>query len=238
MCLEFSPQPSALSPQPSALRTQPSELSPQPSALRTLSQHSTIFVNNIRTTFVATLLLFLSNFSYAYQVIITEPSTYYENEFVERVPSEDAGCLLTLARESERYAGYNKYWGYKYSVIYLGFTALVGVGGAGTVGGWTCNLNLLEDGKLLYPLPFGLGRIVAFCPTGIHLVGIEVDGKFKWVCRVIDYSNRTNILTLTPAPNQTPPDPRPKGAEGKDGKSTLELIAKVMEGSTPRRGWW
>ena len=29
---------------------------------------------------------------------------------------------------------------------------------------------------------------------------------------------------------------RPKGAEGKDGKSTLELIAKVMEGSTPKAG--
>lgn len=43
-------------------------------------------------------------------------------------------------------------------------------------------------------------------------------------------------LTLTPAPNQTPPDPRPKGAEGKDGKSTLELIARVMEGSTPKAG--
>jgi hypothetical protein len=41
-------------------------------------------------------------------------------------------------------------------------------------------------------------------------------------------------LTLSPAPNQT--DPRPKGAEGKDGKSTLELIAKVMEGSTPKAG--
>jgi hypothetical protein len=33
-----------------------------------------------------------------------------------------------------------------------------------------------------------------------------------------------------------PADPRPKGAEGKNGKSTLELIAKVMEGSTPKAG--
>jgi hypothetical protein len=42
-------------------------------------------------------------------------------------------------------------------------------------------------------------------------------------------------LTLTPAPNQK--DPRPKGTEGKDPKSsTLELIAKVMEGSTPKAG--
>ena len=42
-------------------------------------------------------------------------------------------------------------------------------------------------------------------------------------------------LTLSPVP-QTPPDPRPKGAEGKDGKSTLELVAKVMEGSAPKAG--
>ena len=44
-------------------------------------------------------------------------------------------------------------------------------------------------------------------------------------------------LTLTPAPNQTPPDPRPKGTEGKDPKSSsLDLIAKVMEGSVPKAG--
>ena len=44
-------------------------------------------------------------------------------------------------------------------------------------------------------------------------------------------------LTLISAPNQTPPDPRPKGTEGKDPKSsTHELIAKVMEGSTPKAG--
>lgn len=44
-------------------------------------------------------------------------------------------------------------------------------------------------------------------------------------------------LSLTSAPNQTPPDPRPKGTEGKDPKSsTHELIAKVMEGSTPKAG--
>ena len=42
-------------------------------------------------------------------------------------------------------------------------------------------------------------------------------------------------ITLTPAPNQSPPDPRPKGTEGKDPKSH-ELIAKVMEGSTPKAG--
>jgi hypothetical protein len=42
-------------------------------------------------------------------------------------------------------------------------------------------------------------------------------------------------LTLTPVP-QTAPDPRPKGAEGKDGKSTLDLIAKVTDGSGPKAG--
>ena len=41
-------------------------------------------------------------------------------------------------------------------------------------------------------------------------------------------------LTLTPAPNQT--DPRPQKAEGKDGKSTLDLIAKVTENGSPKAG--
>ena len=41
-------------------------------------------------------------------------------------------------------------------------------------------------------------------------------------------------LTLTLAPNQK--DPRPLKAEGNDGKSTHELIATVMEGSTPKAG--
>ena len=44
----------------------------------------------------------------------------------------------------------------------------------------------------------------------------------------------TSTLTLSPAPNQK--DPRPLKAEGKDGKSSYELIAKVMEGSTPKAG--
>lgn len=46
---------------------------------------------------------------------------------------------------------------------------------------------------------------------------------------------QTLNLTLTPV-LQTPPDPRPKGAEGKDGKSTLDLIAKVVEGGSPKAG--
>ena len=41
-------------------------------------------------------------------------------------------------------------------------------------------------------------------------------------------------LTLTPAPNQK--DPRPLKAEGKDGKSTLELIARVTENGNPKAG--
>ena len=44
-------------------------------------------------------------------------------------------------------------------------------------------------------------------------------------------------LSLTPAPNQTPPNPRPKGTEGKDPKSsTHELIAKVTENGNPKAG--
>jgi hypothetical protein len=48
-------------------------------------------------------------------------------------------------------------------------------------------------------------------------------------------TSQSQTLTLTPVP-QTPPDPRPKGAEGKGGKSTLDLIAKVMEGVNPKAG--
>ena len=44
-------------------------------------------------------------------------------------------------------------------------------------------------------------------------------------------------LTLTPAPNQSPPDPRPKGTEGKEPKSsTHELIATVTENGSPKAG--
>jgi hypothetical protein len=44
-------------------------------------------------------------------------------------------------------------------------------------------------------------------------------------------------LSLTQAPNQVPPNPRPKGTEGKDPKSSsLELIAKVTENGTPKAG--
>lgn len=40
-------------------------------------------------------------------------------------------------------------------------------------------------------------------------------------------------LTLTPAPNQSPPDPRPADTVG---RSTLELIAKVTENGSPKAG--
>ena len=51
------------------------------------------------------------------------------------------------------------------------------------------------------------------------------------------YCASANQLSLTPAPNQTPPDPRPKGIEGKDPKSsTHELIAKVTENGSPKAG--
>ena len=46
--------------------------------------------------------------------------------------------------------------------------------------------------------------------------------------------NNAPQLTLTPLP-QTPPDPRPKGTEGKDGKSTLVLKATVTENGSPKK---
>lgn len=45
----------------------------------------------------------------------------------------------------------------------------------------------------------------------------------------------SRVISLSTVP-QTPPDPRPKGAEGKDGKSTLELIARVTENGNPKAG--
>jgi hypothetical protein len=44
----------------------------------------------------------------------------------------------------------------------------------------------------------------------------------------------TQNVSLTPAPGQT--EPRPKGSEGGDGKSTYDLIAKVTEGNQPKAG--
>jgi hypothetical protein len=41
-------------------------------------------------------------------------------------------------------------------------------------------------------------------------------------------------LSFTPAPGQT--EPRPKGSEGADGKSTYDLVAKVIEGAKPKAG--
>jgi hypothetical protein len=44
----------------------------------------------------------------------------------------------------------------------------------------------------------------------------------------------TQTVSLTPAPGQA--EPRPKGSEGGDGKSTYDLIAKVTEGNQPKAG--
>ena len=52
------------------------------------------------------------------------------------------------------------------------------------------------------------------------------------VCKTtIGVTNLTLALAL--APNQTPPEPRPAGT---GGKSTLDLIARVTEGSAPKAG--
>jgi hypothetical protein len=76
----------------------------------------------------------------------------------------------------------------------------------------------------------GLWNGVCDCPTGIAYT--NVSGTVVG-CKTTE---KKLFVTLTPVP-QTPPDPRPKGTEGKDPKSsTLELIAKVMEGSAPKAG--
>ena len=50
-------------------------------------------------------------------------------------------------------------------------------------------------------------------------------------CRNND-CNLSKVLSLTPAPYQN--EPRPKEIEGKDGKSTFDLIAKVTENGSPK----
>jgi hypothetical protein len=65
--------------------------------------------------------------------------------------------------------------------------------------------------------------------TGFRAGGSCSCGTVTQACH-----NTALILSLTPAPNQK--DPRPLKAEGKDGKSTLELIAKVTENGSPKAG--
>ena len=86
-------------------------------------------------------------------------------------------------------------------------------------------LNLNDD-----PIrePFRIISGGCLCGTGIaysNASGTEAG------CKTVE---KNSFLTLTPAPNQK--DPRPLKAEGKDGKSTLELIATVTENGNPKAG--
>jgi hypothetical protein len=65
--------------------------------------------------------------------------------------------------------------------------------------------------------------------TGFRAGGTCTCGTVTQACH-----STALILSLTPAPNQT--DPRPKGTETKDAKSTYELIAKVTENGNPKSG--
>ena len=81
------------------------------------------------------------------------------------------------------------------------------------------------DGTYFYPNQFLNSEVT--CPQGYF----KVQGANR-CARPVPESEQ--LLSLIPIP-QTPTDPRPKGTEGKDPKSsTLELIAKVMEGGTPK----
>ena len=82
------------------------------------------------------------------------------------------------------------------------------------------------------------GSRTPICRPGEYLTRVADAQYTQYLCIsgcVGGYTCAGNI-TLTLTPNQTPPDPRPKGAEGKDGKSTLDLIAKVTDGSGPKAG--
>ena len=65
------------------------------------------------------------------------------------------------------------------------------------------------------------------CPTGIAYT--NVSGTVAG-CKTTE---KKLFVTLTSAPNQTPPDPRPVNT---GGRSTLELIAKVTENGNPKAG--
>ena len=111
------------------------------------------------------------------------------------------------------------------------------------------------------PDPTYLRYLDLFCVAGLNqavndqvFVDYTVDeiaGKFHYLdgqcsCGTgIAYSNASGtqagckttekklFVTLTPVPNQSPPDPRP---DKTGGRSTLELIAKVTENGSPKAG--
>ena len=75
----------------------------------------------------------------------------------------------------------------------------------------------------------GIGYGACTCPHGRRDTFYSNTSGTEAGCR-----DNALQLSLTPAPNQK--DPRPLKAEGKDGKSTLELIAKVTENGNPKAG--
>ena len=88
-------------------------------------------------------------------------------------------------------------------------------------------LNLNDD-----PIYGAFSIINGGCSCGTGIAYSNVSGT-EAGCKTTE---KKLFVTLTPVP-QSPSDPRPKGTEGKDPKSsTLELIAKVTENGSPKAG--
>jgi hypothetical protein len=204
--------------QHSALSTQHSALSTQHSAFWSVAVFilaSVFWVSNANAA--------ASNIYYCYQVADlgrSDPKSACEAAFPWLIGETNKSVPISISN-----CGSGSYPGGSYPV-----------GGSATLVLKTEVLGCSQDLSSIHE-NWGICNVqtsrTLLCPEIDPIVIYDV--KLAW--GVSWWPIRTPNLTLTPAPNQSPPDPRPKGAEGKEPKSSsLELIAKVMEGSAPKVG--
>ena len=200
--------------QPSALSPQPSALSPQPSA-----RSSKLFVNSY---FLLNQSLKLLSFSWL--LIYSQYALSSDNYFTSSVPgyasSADAACKLALIQTLAAPTPENIALDGRIVSAYAIFPPYESnsTSEAGYCGG-TVDYAIGTNYILL--LACGNSSPRCIYSAGTYATWFHIKNSIE--------------LSLT-ATSQTPPDPRPKGAEGKDGKSTLDLIAKVTEGGSPKAG--
>ena len=244
MCRNFSPQPSALSPQPSALSI----------------QHIT---NKIRNRIHLTIFIFITIFSVipvSASAATNSPKVKIYSSAYAVDPSQfvlvdtvnESICPQLFGYFPNSYASWFSPWWH--AELGSGIVVSSAPGGHLSCLGWmrytsimpgqnfkaddhpiSANHSLSCEG-IEYPRDVGGSRAylqtlstVAYCECP-QFPEWSWDGK---MC-VKDAVTNKPQLSLTPAPNQK--DPRPLKAEGKDGKSTYELIAKVTENGSPKAG--
>ena len=255
---------SALSPQPSALSPQHSALSPQHSALSTqhsakLKVFSFIKLNNFLSKLLCFLFLTISvahaGVEYGYhpfgetgafptdasaRSVCIGSSCYTAFDSRQIFTTGEAACNAVLnattSDGSRNFRGYSfpdfslKSWGSPYTDFvgntYTPYQCVLNSTGNGFTFTTSCGFGIF--GTCWYP-NFQARKMVRCAQNGIPDADWFVAESSPNLCP----GNIT--LTLTPAPNQN--DPRPKGTEGKDPKSsTHELIAKVTENGNPKVG--